>query len=195
MKAPHIVNKNRRSLTVERLAALLARFAEDGDGEKKYKELWRKLERHFYLKGLSATDAAADETLDCVARILEDGKEEIHDVDAFAIGVANRIFFARQKSERNERAAGHVFYALRENNDDEEEDSFETQARCFNLLTDAEKNLLIDYYAEYAANERHQKRKEIADRLGISYDLLRQKAARLRRKLEISLEKETNDNS
>lgn len=163
---------------------VLARFlrtlsSEEAEAARLYTALHESLVRFFELKGLSAPDRAADETIDRVAAKI-DRNTPIDDLTNYAFGVARFVFLEELRRERIHFRAAQRFYrkngppaavpaALRD---------------CFERLAEAERGLLVGYFSNSLADRRAAHRRLFAAREGISLNTLRIRVARLRRRLE-----------
>lgn len=166
----------------------------DRDRERagqKYEDLRLLLIRFFDWNACPGAEEHADETLNRVARRLEE--EDILDIAAFAWGVAKNI--RREVASKSRRLIslddlGDEGLPLRDNRDTEKElyDQFEKAHRvaclrvCLSKLSKGDRDLFVSYHVP--AGERSEARRELARVAGLSLGALRMKVIRLRQKLE-----------
>lgn len=143
-----------------------------------------KLVRFFEWRSVLTPDEYADETLDRVARRIDEG-QEVNNLRGYIYGVARMVL----KEEIRERE--REFVPLDEIGDriPDEPAPIEPEARevcfdrCLDKLAPESKSLILDYYQE----ERRAKielRQQLADRLRIPPNALRIRAHRIRINLE-----------
>ena len=164
-------------LTRESLDGLLALLDADRvrAGEK-YEVLRAKLVRLFEWRGSVVPEEHADETLNRVARKVEEG-EDVRDVHAFAGGVARLVWLEAVKRERRAREA-------LEQMPGPEEAAVEQDARlecfgsCLGRLPDDARALVVEYYRE-EKGAKIEARKKLATSLGIQHGALRLRVHRL----------------
>jgi DNA-directed RNA polymerase specialized sigma24 family protein len=176
----------RWSLTRNAFECLLERLRADSEeAAREYNALRGKLIDFFEARGLPSAEALADETLDRVARRLEQG-EDIKHLRGFIYGVARRLILESAKRRAREQAALRVrrFTAptLVEPGVDERVACLE---HCLHRLPHDSQVLIVEYYQEERAS-RHGRQK-LAEQLGITYVSLRTRAHRVRRQLEADL--------
>jgi DNA-directed RNA polymerase specialized sigma24 family protein len=170
-----------RTVTPRAFALLLERLGDDpaGGGEG-YESLRRALVRFFDWRGAHAPDVCADETLDRLARRLEEDGT-IQDVRAYAHGIARLVLLeqwrrprARPADEADEQAAPAA------PEDDPREACFE---QCLAELPADGRALILQYYAA-EGRQKIEGRKRLAASLFLSDTALRNRAQRLRDRLE-----------
>lgn len=175
-------------LTQEALQRLLERL--DADPEKAahaYEALRARLIDFFDWRGVARPEVATDETLDRVARRLEDG-EEIVQIGAYVHGVSRLVLFEqlrlqlREQEALVERARGGEIAAAGEPSDER----VECLVRCLGELPDSGRELIVGYY-EGPGVSHLDGRKLLAERLGLTYTALKVRAHRLRLRLEACL--------
>ncbi|HJQ32442.1 MAG TPA: sigma-70 family RNA polymerase sigma factor [Pyrinomonadaceae bacterium] len=194
-RRPHL--KRAWELTQGAFDRLLAQL--DPDAQKageKYKTVHRSLSKFFECRGCASSDELADETLNRVARRLEDG-ETIYaeQFAAYAYGVARNVL---REHARGPEPRTHTLDALpppshpRLSPFEEEEsaharESAERRLECLETCAGAlpaeSRELILSYY-EGGAGERIARRRQLAERLGIPLNNLRIRAHRIRERLE-----------
>ena len=173
-----------RSITAAGLARLLASL--DADRERAalhYERLRWALIKFFDWRGAWPPDECADETLDRLARKLEEGTN-IADVDDYAHGIARLVWLEWQRKPRSAPADALVDLPQSPPNDTADDDRLH---RCLDVCLDAvpadARSLLLGYYE----GERRAKilnRQRLAADLGLSDAALRSRIHRLRDSLE-----------
>jgi RNA polymerase sigma factor (sigma-70 family) len=184
--SPLHVKKERWSLTQQAFDNLLHQFAADRDeAAKQYERLRLKLVRFFEWRALDAPEECADETIDRVARRLDEGKE-VNNIASFSYGVARKIFLERLRlretvSQDLEDARDiPVAPVIEKTEPDERLECFD---QCLDNLPEDRRSLIIDYYQD----ERRAKielRNQLAERLDIPLNALRIRVHRIRSRLE-----------
>jgi DNA-directed RNA polymerase specialized sigma24 family protein len=156
-----------------------------------YEALRRKLIKFFEWNSCFPAEDLADETLDRVAQKLEE--EFVHDVPAFASGVAKRV---RQEAQKRDLRMVRVPDVAREerffrdprNPEREVQDKMdgERRAKCLHIcvqrLSDKDRELFFRYYN--TTGERIQYRLTLAQTMGLAIGALRVRVNRLRDELE-----------
>jgi DNA-directed RNA polymerase specialized sigma24 family protein len=179
-------------LTREAFDRLLHRLDSDREraGEK-YELIRHKLIKFFDYRGCDTPEQAADETINRVARRIEEG-EEIRAADAAAYfhGVARNVlreYWARP--ERRLRPLDEVPAAelARAGDvpspDEEAEERWQCLERCLGQLTAGQRDLVTTYYA-WGRGERIGNRRELCGKLGMTQNALRIRVHRIRLSLE-----------
>jgi len=194
-RRPHL--KRAWELTQGAFDRLLAQL--DPDAQKageKYKTAHRSLSKFFECRGCASSDELADETLNRVARRLEDG-ETIYagEFAAYAYGVARNVL---REHARGPAPRTHALDALpppahpRLSPLEEEEEALARESserrlecleRCAETLPAEARELILSYY-DGGSGERIARRKQLAERLGIPLSTLRIRAHRIRERLE-----------
>jgi DNA-directed RNA polymerase specialized sigma24 family protein len=160
---------------------LLAHLDEDGEraGER-YEALRRKLVKFFMWHGDVSPEEHADETIDRVARRMNEG-EEIQDFYNYCYGVARLLL----REVLRERAAHDRLPPPRQIG--EKDATLELRLKCLDdcleSLPPENRELVLEYYqAEKRA--KIERRKSLAADRGIPLNALRIRAHRIRAKLE-----------
>jgi DNA-directed RNA polymerase specialized sigma24 family protein len=188
-----------RDLTAARFEALLLRLDPDRNraGEK-YEEIRWKLVKFFQWSSCLEAEDLADETFNRIAEKLVSEREEIHDVVAFAWGIAKKI---RQETlRRNTKTiplpdlpGAEPFLQTRLAISDTEQELVEKKSRlkclrgCIRRLSAEERSLLLAYHSP--KGRRSDERRRLAQENGITMLALRVRANRLRFKLEECIKK------
>lgn len=181
-----------KDLTSVSFAKLLSALsADEAEAARLYTKLHESLVNFFKLKGVSAPDRAADETIDRIPeRITPDTKRE--DIRFIAFSVARFVFLEKLRQEKRRTTADENYYQKKGGTIEDfgEKDAYEPLRECFNSLYPDEKELLVNYFADLAGAELSAHRQKLADREGIDLNALRNRVSRLRRRLDDCVKKE-----
>lgn len=175
-------------LTEHAFDGLLARLDSDRDkAAAEYEKLRRKLVNFFDWRGSVSPDVHADETLDRVARRLEEG-EDVEHVPRYVYGVARRVLQEWERRQRQEHAAIPELRArLHQQVGAADADRrLACLKRCLERLPEDERALILGYYQKPEGSPL-QARKLYATQLGITYGTLKTRAHRARVRLEACL--------
>jgi DNA-directed RNA polymerase specialized sigma24 family protein len=175
-------------LTAEALSRLLAGLHDDREraGEA-YEALRRTLVKFFDWRGATHPDECADETLDRLARKLDEGAT-IDDPGRFARGIARLVLLerwrrpdARLRPADDSRLAQVPAPVPPEPPEAQPRDGcFE---RCLGELPEEGRRLILGYYA-HSGRVRIEARKRLADSMRLTENALRSRAQRIRDRLE-----------
>lgn len=176
-------------LTPEAFARLLAAFDPDeSKAAEEYEAARRRLVRLFQWRGVEFAEDCADETLNRVARKLEEG-ESIQNLSGYIGGVARLVLLEAYKERERERAAVESLPPpVVEARPDEEHEEGEARLGCFQScigsLPEETRGLILEYYDEEGGSTRIERRKRLAAALGLEMNALRNRALRVRERLE-----------
>ena len=181
--AGRVTSTARWSLTQKALERLLARLGSDPVAAGRvYESLRGRLLDYFDWRGAQRPEEAADETLDRIARRLEEG-EPIERVEAYAYGVARLVLLEHLRLQlREQRASAGAARELAGHPEGSEEARIGCLTDCLQHLPAEERSFIVAYY-EGAGRSHLEGRKLLATRLGISYPTLKRRAHRLRVRL------------
>ena len=158
------------------LAALVERLGPAEEGAREYETLRRKLIAFLDWRGAAQPEAAADETLDRVARKLEQGVP-IANMRAYALGVARHVLQEVERRERRKQTLHRSWSELRQaDGGNGEDDSLRCLARCLDALSADDRALIVRYHR----SDDEESRQGMAKQLGLSYGSLRTRAHRIR---------------
>jgi DNA-directed RNA polymerase specialized sigma24 family protein len=183
------------TLTEHALEKLLRQFDADRDlAGAKYEKLRQKLITFFECRGCRGAEDCADETINRVARRLDEG-ETIQAPEPlwYFLGVARNV--AREHHalrERESRALGRLSAAdsvrWQPQPDDETASASIGCARhCLQLLSTSERELIVDYYRGDKGT-KIANRHRLASRLQVAPNALRIRAHRIRQRLEACIQ-------
>ena len=172
-----------RELTREAFDQLLARLDPDRDAAgRKYDELRRKLAKFFGLWGSTSPDECADESLDRTARRIVEG-EDIQNLHGFVLGVARLVQKEMVKKEIKQRSAIESLQrSLQGVPAPDQDERLPCYERCLTLLPPDDQNLFARYY-QGDGRARAREREDLCRQLGITINVLRVRAFRVRKNL------------
>ncbi len=182
--------KKRWTLTQEALERLLATL--DADRERagqRYENMRRKLIEFFEARGSNSPADHADETINRVARRLDEG-ESVQDLSAYFYGVARLLLKETLRGRGKEPIALDLAaepsiatddeeYEQRRQEEDRRLKCFES---CLSKLPAASRVLIVEYYRE-EKGVKIERRKQQANALNMSLNALRLRACRIRGEL------------
>jgi DNA-directed RNA polymerase specialized sigma24 family protein len=164
-------------------ASLLGRLGPDADSAGlAYETLRRTLVGYFNWRGAATPEECADETLDRLATRLGEGVE-VQDVPRFARGIARLVLLEHWRRPDAQRAT------LDEPPDPAaavgpgDDALHECLDRCLSELPSDGSKLILEYYVD-EGRSRIERRRVLARALGVSETALRNRAQRLRERLE-----------
>jgi RNA polymerase sigma factor (sigma-70 family) len=177
-----------RELTSQAFIKLLERLGDNEEqAAQKYEELRLTLIRTFEWRGAPFPEEHADETFNRLARKLEEGVE-IRNINDYAYTVARLVWLEGLKGSdkrsapldeiQNEPIALDTSHEVTE-----KEDSLDCLDDCLDALPYASRDLIVEYYVD-EKRDRIDRRRDLAERLGLRRDALANRAQRLRNKLE-----------
>lgn len=178
--------KTRWELTPEAFDKLLAALAADRDeAGARYLRLRANLVGFFEVRAVPRAEEAADEVLNRLARKLETG-ETLENPQTYALGIARLV--ALEFRRIPERTADDELpetpvapFDDREN--DEKQARLKCLDRCLRELPDEGRRVIVGYYRG-EKGDKIENRRRLAAALGIDPTALRNRAVRLRDKLE-----------
>ena len=174
-------------MTPEAFAKLLAKLAPDPEtGGRKYEELRRQLIKFFEWRGSYLPDELADETLNRLARKIDEGAEIEKNVTALALGIARFVFLESSRHPENRRVEMEELTSLAATPEYRAEDDdlwLLCLKECLQGISKRNRELIIEYYQE-EKSAKIDIRKTLAARQGISLNALFSRTKRIRDKLE-----------
>jgi DNA-directed RNA polymerase specialized sigma24 family protein len=183
------VPRQKWTLTQESFDKLLIALGGNREsGGAKYLEIKNNLTRFFEWRGCSFPEDHADETINRIARKVDEG-EEILNPSGYAMGVARLLLLEvikgrqREQSALTELGTGSEAYV----ESDGGESRLGCLQNCLQTLSTDNRELILQYY-QGEKGEKIQNRKRLLDRLGIPVNTLRMRALRLREKLQSCVE-------
>ena len=188
--SPPPTRKNQWSLSEEAFERLLGAFSPSREeAAERYESLRARLLRYFTWERCSFTEARAEEALNRVPRRLAEG-EPVQNIEHYVNGVARLLAKESVAEQIRQQRAYHGWANLR-SDEGLGAPLEEYEAKCLEaclqeMLTPDEREFLLQYY-EGDRQVRIQSRQRMAARLGIGLNALRNRALRLREKLETCL--------
>ncbi len=178
--------KKEWALTKQAFDRLLAMLDADRDtAGQKYECVRLKLVKYFQWRGTVTPDREADETINRVARRIEEG-ESISNLNAYFYGVAKLVLAESLRERAREREALNHVSVFESPPADDDSDADARGAcldRCLQHLPDENRDLIIEYYND-EKGRKIERRKRLAAQLGIPLNALRIRAHRIRLHLE-----------
>jgi DNA-directed RNA polymerase specialized sigma24 family protein len=168
----------------------------DSGGEK-YLEMRRRLAAYFDRRNCRAPDDLADETLNRVARRLEE-QGCIKDATPahYCYIVAKFVLLEYFREPERSHAALDISSdqhrkvygasSLPEGASDSQQHLLDSLERCLNELETEDRELILHYY-QGEQREKIERRRELAARLGLTMNALSIRACRIRNKVEACL--------
>jgi len=190
------IPKEERVLTQFAFQRLLEWLDDGADSEgERYLEIRRRLVAYFDRRNRPLADDLADETLNRVMRSLETGPIRVSPPARYCYVIARFVLLEDIRRERTQRRADtsggldllgtrglkpadetDVAHALREQR-------LDCLDRCLDELKRDQRELVLEYYRE-SHRQRIDRRRELAQKLGISMNALGVRAFRIRDALE-----------
>ena len=196
---PALPQKKDWTLTPGALNRLLTWLDEGGNSEGlKYLEMRRRLVSYFDRKNCAAPDELADETLNRVARRLEEEGSIDSDSPARYCYIVARFVFMEHLREThrgdvalNEIRRQHSDYAAGADGENDKEKFLECLEQCTARLEPTNRKIITGYYVG-KERVKIENRRALAERLGITMNALSIRACRIREKLEACVRECTN---
>lgn len=177
-----------RELTSQAFVRLLERLGDDEEqAAKKYEDLRHTLIRSFEWRGAPFPEEHADETLNRLARKLDEGVE-IRNIGEYTYTIARLVWLEALKGNRN-RITPLDEIDVEPAALDTSAEIAEKEARlnclddCLDALPADSRDLIMEYYVDEKRG-RIDRRRDLAQRLGLRRDALANRSQRLRDKLE-----------
>src|SRR5262245_14355917 len=168
----------------------------ESDGET-YLEMRRRLVSYFDRRGRLSADELADETLNRIARTLDEvGIIETKPPARYCYVVAKFVLLEDLRRDRRHvpldeaRVPDAPRHAGRTHIDEERanrEQRLDCLDRCLETLKPEQRELIVEYYSE-ARQKKIERRRELARRLGITMNALAIRAWRIREGLMVCVQ-------
>jgi len=156
---------------------LLWLHAEREVAGRKYEDIRRRLIRFFTCRGCHEAEDLADETINRVARKLEEIAETYSgDPALYFYGVAQKVHLEHLRKRPPVKPPPPA-------PEDEAETEYECLDRCMQHLTEGSRDLVLQYYQE-EKGAKIDHRRRLAERLGIALNALRIRVHRVRAALQ-----------
>ena len=177
-----------RELTAQAFIRLLERLGDDEEqAAQNYEDLRHTLIRSFEWRGAPFPEEHADETLNRLARKLDEGVE-IRNVREYTYSVARLVWLEALKGDHKRKAPldeinQEPIAADISSETAEKEECLNCLDDCLDALPGESRDLIMEYYVDEKRG-RIERRRDLAKRLGLRRDALANRAQRLRDKLE-----------
>jgi DNA-directed RNA polymerase specialized sigma24 family protein len=199
---PRVESKKQWALTEGAFRRLLEWLDQGEDsGGQRYLEIRRRMALYFDRKNCAGPDELADETLNRVARRLQEEGTITSDTPAHYCFITARFVFLEQlrkpkieealdDTETRKQRSGLVTEARTGEEEREQERLrlLECLSRCVESLDPDHRDLIVDYYTG-EQRVKIDNRRAMAARLGITVNALSIRACRIRDKLEACVRK------
>lgn len=172
-------------LSKPQLDALLAALGSgSGQAGERYVKLRDKLVDFFLWNRSNHPQEDADETMDRLARRIADG-EPIVNLASYAQRIARLVLLESNARSRREATVSQFSVMLTPDRSQEEGDekTLDCLEPCLEKLPAESRALIVEYYSGKGA-ALIETRRQIALRLGVTANTLRNRALRVRRELE-----------
>ena len=185
------------ALTPNAWSLLLAWLDQNSDsGGERYLEMGRRLVQYFDRRNCLSPDELADETLNRIARRLEEKGSMAGETPAHSCYVVARFVFHEylRRSERNQVSLDELptHQGLAEPDERDYENAREKMIECLEQCLQGLGPDTYEVISQYYKGEQREKienRRALAARLGISINALSIRACRIRDKLETCVAK------
>lgn len=169
----------------EFLDALLSLLDEDREqAGLAYQKMHERLVRFFRLNNGSDPQALADETLDRLARRAADSMaENIGSLRAFSLGIARHVLQEDVRHRSREALSAQQWTDFTMAVDRDSEYLLDAIESCLARMTVEKRELLRSYY-EWRAGNKISHHQQIAERLGLTMNALRNRIMRARNELD-----------
>ena len=147
-----------------------------------YEALRNKLVDYFDWRGATSPDAMADETLDRIAKKLNEG-EVVEHVSAYTYGIARRVLQEAHRRTSRERTAFRFLEHDTPPTAAEEDARLPCLKQCLQQLSEENRRIIMAYY-DGEGRAHLSERKAVAERFKLSYAALKTRAHRVRGLLE-----------
>lgn len=181
MKPP----ESRWQLDSQAFARLLEAFSADAaTAAELYERHHLRLARFFEWQGLAHGEELADRCLDVLARKLAEG-QSFSEVGTYLLGIARRVRLEALE-EQSRMTVADPGEARRIA--DSAQNAYDCLERCLGAVKSSDRELLLRYYTG-DRGQRIGNRKRLAASLGLQINTLRNRALRLRSKVEECIER------
>jgi len=180
-----VVTDQQWTLSKAALDKLLGSLSDEAElAAERYEDLRRLLCKFFEWRGASFPEECTDETLNRVARKLEEGVI-VQNVSSYSYGIARLVFLEWSKGPDRKQISLDELTSAPQAPEQDTEESLELECfdQCLKDLSAASREIIIQYYSE-DKRAKIDNRNRLAARLGIPINALRSRAQRTRQKLE-----------
>jgi DNA-directed RNA polymerase specialized sigma24 family protein len=147
----------------------------------KYESVRQRLIRLFVGRGCFEAEMLADLTIDRVARkVPELNGTYVGEPAAYFCGVAKNVYLEWLRKQKRSRVAPRDFHVTDE--DDDREAEFACLEKCLATLPVNLREMIVEYYRD-EKRAKIERRKALAEKLGITIGALQIKTSRVRARL------------
>jgi DNA-directed RNA polymerase specialized sigma24 family protein len=179
--------KRQNELTAEAFAQLLRWLAPDPEraGEK-YEQIRRGLIKIFSCRGSAIPEELADEAINRVAgKVIEIATGYVGEPAYYFYAVADKIYLEYLRTASAQLRPLPAEIATKNHSSEEIELKYECLEECLDKLPRLGREIIHMYYGhDRAGREKIDRRKKLAERLGIGTNILWLKAHRIRQNLK-----------
>lgn len=148
---------------------------------EKYERIRQRLIRVFIGRGCHEGELLADETIDRVTTKIPDIKDNYEgDPAAYFYGVAHNVHLEWLRLQKRERQIPYIDFTI--DKDEEDESGYTCLESCLEKLPTDLREVILDYYRD-EKRAKIERRRGLAERLGVSVGALQVRASRIRSKL------------
>lgn len=171
-----------QSITQEGFEMLLGWLDRNVDSAaEKYERIRQRLIRVFIGRGCHEAELLADRTIDrVIAKVPQIGDGYVGEPAAYFYAVANKIHLEWLRTQKREREV--TFVELTAEPEEEEGPEYGCLESCLEALPRESREIILEYYRD-EKRAKIERRKGLAEKLGISIGALQIKASRIRSKL------------
>jgi DNA-directed RNA polymerase specialized sigma24 family protein len=171
----------------ELLQSVLDRLARDRDVAAAYEQLRMRLVTFFRMSCPVEAEALADEAIDRLGRRLSDGTP-VDNLGGYALGIARFLAMEASARRRKEQHAAREAMMEQEGDVDLEQAEFDPAVPalrvCLKCIDPESARFILEYYAADGGAARIERRRQLAERMGMTPNALRNRALRARIALE-----------
>lgn len=169
------------SVTPEDFRLLLGWLDRNVDSAaEKYEKIRQRLIRIFIGRGCYEAELLADRTIDrVIQKVPQISTDYVGEPANYFYGVAHKIHLEWLRAQKREREATFIDHTAEADDDDAEFECLET---CLGGLPADSRELILEYYRD-EKRAKIERRRALAQRLGVSIGALQIKASRIRTKL------------
>jgi DNA-directed RNA polymerase specialized sigma24 family protein len=158
-----------------------------------YRQLHQRLIRFFRLNNASDPETLADEALDRLGRRISTLQaDDIGSPQAFALGIGRHLLQEDQRRQRRESDAASEWTALTLSSDGHNEELLLALDHCMALMREDHRQLLQSYY-QWTGREKIEHHRQLAEKLGLTMNALRNRLMRARAELDKCIHKRCSD--
>jgi DNA-directed RNA polymerase specialized sigma24 family protein len=148
---------------------------------EKYEKIRQRLIRVFVGRGCHEAELLADRTIDrVIAKVPQINQDYVGEPAAYFYAVGNKIHLEWLRSQRREREV--TFIELTADTEEEEGAEYGCLESCLDKLPRDAREMILEYYRD-EKRAKIERRKNLAQKLGVSIGALQIKASRIRSKL------------